>query len=228
MISISNFARQSLLLLLCSGAIGVLGNAIINNPKSSLLEPATFDFPQNVPLPDSTILASKSLAAHTFKNGTVATGRSYRYQHQPQPIDIEIRYITDGVTNQPAVALMLPVFTKIPDAVIQSSTMKEQPGLGFYSLFVDKTTAYLSTCINPRGLTTVTSDQYHSNSNSSGIQLNRLLPWLLGRQTLRDSRCLWTVISTPIDSAAPDATMKTLETVGGNWARWWQAHFPPA
>ncbi len=229
MISIANVARQSLLLLLCGGAIGVLGNAMINNPtKSSLQAPTSFDFPQNVPLPDATILASKPLAAHTFKSGTVATGMSYHYQHQPQPIDIEIHYITDGVTNQPAVALLLPVFTKIPDAVIQSATTKEKPGLGFYSLFVDRHTAYLSTCISPQGMTTVTADQYHQNSNSSGIQLHRLLPWLLGRQTLRDSRCLWTVISTQIDPVTPDTTMKTLEIVNEKWVRWWQVNFPPA
>jgi cyanosortase A-associated protein len=233
MISIAIFARQSLLLLLCGGAIGVLGNAIVNNPnKSTLAAPAKFDFPPTVALADAKLLASKPLAVHTFKNGMVATGGSYRYEHSPQPIDIEIRYITDGVANRPSIDAMLPIFTQIPLSVIQPSTVKEREGLGFYSLFVDKKTAYFSTCINPQGITTVTGDQFHTNSNpnplSTGVPVDRLLPWLLGRQTLRDSRCLWTLLSTPIDSAAPDATMKTLETVGVNWIRWWQVHFPSA
>jgi cyanosortase A-associated protein len=234
MISIASVARQSLLLLLCGGAIGVLGNAIINppTPKSSLSKPATFDFPQQVPLPDAVMLISKPLATHSFQGGMVATGRSYRYQHHPHPIEIEIRYITDGVANRPTMDAMLPVFTKVPAAVLQPSTMKELPGLGFYSLFVDKKTAYFGTCINPRGIATVTGDQFHANSNpnplSSGIPFDRFLPWLLGKQTLRDSRCMWTVISTPIDEAAPDATMKKLEKLGVNWTQWWQAHFPAA
>ena len=115
MIAIASVARQSLLFLLCGGAIGVLGNTIINppTPKSSLSRPATFDFPQNVPLPDTVMLTSTPLAARTFEDGMVATGKSYRYQHNPQPIEIQIRYITDGVAHRPTMDAMLPVFTKI-------------------------------------------------------------------------------------------------------------------
>jgi cyanosortase A-associated protein len=232
-ISIGSFARQFLLFFLCGGAIGVLTNAIINTPaKPGLLVPAAFNFPQNVPLTGTTLLASKPLVPQSIKGGTVATGQSYRYQYQPKPIEIEIRYITEGVTNWPAMEVLLPIFTTLPATAIQPSTMKEQPGLGFYSLFVDKKVAYFGTCINPHGITTVTGGQFQHNSNpnplAQGIAANRLLPWLLGKQTLRDNRCLWTLLSTPIDEATPDATMKTLETVGVNWIRWWQGHFPPA
>ena len=227
MLPIANFARQSLLLLLCGGAIGVLGNAVINQPnKSSLREPAAFNFPPNIQLSSQT-LVGKPLAAHSFENGMVARGMSYQYPH-PQRIDIQIRYITDGVVNRPTMDAMLPVFTKVPTTALQPSTMKEQSGLGFYSLFVDKKTAYFGTCINPQGITTVTGDQFHANSNPNplrGIPIERLLPWIMGKQTLRDSRCLWTVLSTPL-GATPDATIKTLETVGVTWIRWWQLHFP--
>jgi cyanosortase A-associated protein len=244
MISVANFARQSLLLVLCGGAIGVLGNAMINNPKqASLQAPVAFNFPQNVPLPDASISAAKPLAA----KDKVGAGQSYRYTApsqpsavtsksaagKPQVIDLEIRYITDGVANRPTMDAMLPMFNNIPAKVVLApSTMKEQPGLGFYSLFVDKKTAYFGTCINPRGITTVTGDQFHANSNPNpfggGVPFQRFIPWVLGQQTFRDSRCLWTVLSTPIDEAAPDATIKTLQTVGINWARWWQGNFPPS
>lgn len=239
-IQINTIARQSWLLLLCCGASGVLANTLVNNPtKSSLRQPTAFNFPETVPLTDWQMLESKSLARHKFEDGMVATGRHYRYQHSNQPnglpsataIDIEIRYITDGVANRPTVDAMLPTFTKIPATVLQPATIKQQPKLGFYSLFIHQGTAYFGTCINPQGITTVTGDQFHTNSNPnplSGIPVNRLLPWLLGQQTLRDSRCLWTVLSTPIDRAAPDGTIKTLETIGVAWIRWWQLHFPAA
>jgi cyanosortase A-associated protein len=233
MTSVTSFARQSLLLLLCAGALGVLGSSLINSPKlSSLQKPAAFDFPQNVPLPDAQLSESKRLSAQSLKNGLVGAGQSYRYKYSnSRPIDIDIRYITDGVANRPTMDAMLPIFTKIPVTVLQLSTMKEQPGVGFYSLFVDKKTAYFGTCINPRGITTVTGDQFHANSNpnplAGGIPFQRFFPWLMGQQTFRDSRCLWTLLSTPIDEAAPDATMKTLQTVGINWVQWWQDNFPP-
>lgn len=234
MMVVARFARQSLLLVLCTGAIGALGYAMISNPtKSSLQAPTAFDFPQQVPLADVPMLGSQAATAHLFKNGRIANGRFYHYQHTPHPIDIEIRYITDGVANLPHLPSLLEAFTTIPPTAIQnSSTLKERADIGFYSLFVDRQTAYLSTCINPQGIATVTGDQFIANTTpslvSNHFQFDRVLPWLLGRQTLRDSRCLWTLLSTPIDAAAPDATMKTLETVGINWIRWWQAHFPAA
>ncbi len=243
MISVASFARQSLLIALCGGSIGVLGNAIINTPKpSSLQAPVAFNFPQSVAISDANIAATKPLAA----KDKVGAGQSYRYtvptqpssgtpksgSGKPQVIDLEIRYITDGVANRPTMDAMLPFFNNIPAKVVLApSTMKEEPGMGFYSLFADKKTAYFGTCINPRGITTVTGDQFHANSNPNpfggGVPYQRFIPWVLGQQTFRDSRCLWTVLSTPIDEAAPDATIKTLQTVGINWARWWQGNFPP-
>ncbi len=232
-ISIARVARQSLLLVLCGGTLLVLGHVVLNNPtKSSLREPTAFNFPPQVPLPDGRVSVGTPLAAYTFKDGMVATGKSYQYPHTPKPIDIEIRYITDGVANRPTMDALLPVFTKVPATVLAPSTLKEQPGLGFYSLFIHQKTAYFGTCISPQGITTVSGDQFHANSNpnplTTGIPIARLVPWLLGQQTLRDSRCLWTILSTPIDPATPDATMKTLETVGVTWIRWWQLHFPTA
>jgi cyanosortase A-associated protein len=239
--AVARLARQSLLCLLCGGAIGVLALNLINSPsKASLQAPATFNFPDRVPLPDTPMLDSKPLAAHTFSNGMVATGRSYRYplttaataSDKPQAIAIEMRYMTDGVANRPTMDALLPVFTKIPSEALSTATMKEKPGLGFYSLFINDKTAYFGTCINPQGITTVTGDQFHANSNpnplTSGIPLQRFLPWLMGKQTFRDSRCLWTLLSTPIDPNQPDATVKALETTGINWIRWWQMHFPTA
>jgi cyanosortase A-associated protein len=230
-IKIANIARQSLLLLLCGGAMGGLGNAILNPPptKSSLRAPTAFDFPQTISLSNWQMLESKKLTAHSFPNGMVAKGHYYRYQHHPHPIEIEVRYITDGVANRPTVDAMLPIFTKLPATVLQANTLKQQPNLGFYSLFVAQDTVYFSTCINPHGITTVTGDQFHTNSNPnllSNLPIDRLLPWLLGQQTLRDSRCIWTILSTPIDRAAPNDSIKSLETIGVNWIRWWQVHFP--
>ncbi len=231
MISATSLARQSLLVTLCIGAIGVLGNALISNPKiADLRQPPLFDFPKNVPLTDAQMSASNPLTAQPSQHGPVGAGYAYRYQYDSRPVDIEIRYITDGVANRPSMDAMLPKFTKIPVKALQSAPMKQEPGLGFYSLFTDRKTAYFGTCISPRGITTVTGDQFHANSNpnplSTGIPFDRLVPWLMGKQTFRDSRCLWTVLSTPIDAAAPDATMKTLQTVGINWTRWWQGNFP--
>ncbi len=231
---ITTIARQSWLSLLCCSTIGALGCAIVNNPtKSNLRNTNSLNFPQPTSLTDLQQIESKSLPDHQFPNKTVAIGRQYRYryQQQSQPIDIQVRYIADGVANPPAMERLLPAFTDVPDTVLLSTTTKQQPNVGDYNLFVHKERAYFSTCINPQGITTVAADRFHTNSNPnplSSLSVKRLLPWLLGQQTLRDSRCVWTVLSTPIDRATPDVTMKTLETIGVTWIHWWQVHFPAA
>jgi cyanosortase A-associated protein len=232
--TITTVARQSWLAILCCCALGTLGLTIVNNPsKSNLREVNTQNFPQPPSLPDLQQIESKSLPDHQFTNKTVAIGRQYRYR-DPQlakPIEIQVRYITDGVTNQPAMSRLLPVFTDVPASVLAPATVKEQPDVGEYSLFIHKDVAYLGACINPQGISTATGDRFHANSNPNffkGLPINRLVPWLLGQQTLRDSRCIWTVLSTPIDRATPDGTMKKLETIGAKWIRWWQANFPAA
>jgi cyanosortase A-associated protein len=231
--TITTVARQSWLALLCCSAIGVLGLAIVNNPaKSNLREVSTQNFPQPTSLPDLQQIESKSLPEHKFSNNKVAIGRQYRYlDRQQQPIDIQVRYITDGVATSPAITNLLPAFTDVPATVLVSANIKERSDVGEYSLFVHKDKAYLSTCINPQGITTITGDKFHANSNPNplkGLPVNRLLPWILGQQTLRDSRCIWTVLSMPIDRTSPDGTMKKLETIGVAWIRWWQANFPAA
>ncbi len=233
-IDINTIVRQSWLLAICCTAIGALGSTIINNPTKSTLSAAnTQNFPQATSLPNLQQIEYKPLSAHKFTNGTVAIGQQYRYR-QPSPdrqVAIQVRYITDGVANQPSMDRLLPAFTDIPATALSPKSIKQQPDVGFYSSFIHRDTAYFTTCINPQGITTVKGDQFHANSNPNlftSLPVNRLLPWLLGRQTLRDSRCIWTVLSTPIDRATPDATMKTLETIGVTWIRWWQVHFPAA
>ncbi len=243
--NLANVVRRSLVLLLCGGAIGSLANTIINNPtKLNLQEPAAFNFPQNIPLNELAMIGSKSLAPHVFKNARSAVGMAYQYQSpqsavagslstsKPPIVDIEIRYITDGVANWADLPTQIKEFTKIPAKALGSAGTKEQVGVGEYSLFVDHQTAYFSTCINPQGISTVSGDRFIINNNPNpfkgGVKPDRILPWVLGRQTLRDPRCLWTILSTPIDPANPDSTIKLLETSGVNWVQWWQAHFPAA
>jgi cyanosortase A-associated protein len=231
--SVAQLSRQSLLGFLCVGALGALGYVLLNPiSKASTPTVTKFDFPTTIALADAKQLDARALNPHTFKNGDVATGMSYRYQQNSQPIEIQIRYVTDGMANYPTTEVMLPIFTKVPATAATPATMKQQAGVGFYSLFTADKTAYFGTCINPRGISTVDAGQFHTNNQpnplANGIPADRMLKWFLGRQTLRDSRCLWTILSTPIDSATADDTMKTLEKTGIKWIRWWQTHFPTA
>jgi len=106
--------------------------------------------------------------------------------------------------------------------------------VGYYGVLTHEGKAYLSACINPRGESTVTEQQFRQSLYATDLQVGRILPWISGREPLLDRRCLWTLMSTPLpsgkntDSTASEAAYKTLEAAWFNWFRWWQPKFPPA
>ncbi len=76
--------------------------------------------------------------------------------------------------------------------------LRQQANTGFYNLFTYQQRAYLSTCINSRGGSTVTAPQFRRNRLIYDMRLGRLFPWLVGQGTIRDRRCLWAHLSVPL------------------------------
>jgi cyanosortase A-associated protein len=220
------FGRQCWLLMLCGGMTAVLGNALFGNPRASVRKPTLFEFPLQVPLKSWQILDSQALATQVLWNGEVARGWRYRYQSTTRTLNIELQYITDIENSQQDLPRMLEMFTPISADIIQQSTPRYDSRIGFYSLLTTPTTAYLSTCINPYGGSTITSKQFQQNRLRHDMRFDRLLPWMVGRDKLMDNRCLWTMLSLPRDRAVADPSSQILETAGVPWLRWWQAHFP--
>jgi cyanosortase A-associated protein len=118
--------------------------------------------------------------------------------------------------------------------------IKYQPGIGHYGVLTHKdaktqtSRAYLSACINPQGESTATEQQFTHNL-SKGWQPSQVGSWILGQKSLIDRRCLWTLMSVPVqtDSKAAPATArsteqayKTLETAWVSWYQWWRENYP--
>jgi cyanosortase A-associated protein len=82
--------------------------------------------------------------------------------------------------------------------------------------------AYLDACINSRGGSTFTEEQFRANRIQYDVQFNRLLPWLLGQQELRDQRCLWTHLSIPLNQSSPESSYHILENA---WFSWYSGGF---
>jgi len=70
--------------------------------------------------------------------------------------------------------------------------VRQHEQLGFYGLFVYQKQS-VNACINSRGGSTFTKEQFNYNRIHRDTQFNRLLAWLLIQ--LRDKRCLWTHLS---------------------------------
>lgn len=143
-----------------------------------------------------------------------AAGKIYKYGEGDRLLKIEIRQInhTDGHVEN---------YLKNYKNIDPLLTIKQESGIGFYGLFVEGGNAYLSSCINPRGESTVTADRFIRNRNTYDLQWNRILSWLLGRSDLREWRCLWVNLSMPLDGADREDIYTILEKIWFEWYRWW-------
>ncbi|MCU0527261.1 MAG: cyanoexosortase A system-associated protein [Elainella sp. Prado103] len=97
-------------------------------------------------------------------------------------------------------------------------------GIGSYVVFTHQQTAYLGSCINPHGGSTVTAREFKQNRNFADLR-HRLGPWLLG-EPLKDERCLWSFFATPIQNSETESSA-ILENAWFAWFSWWDEHFPP-
>ncbi len=182
-----------------------------------------YDFPATVPLPEWQIVESAPIAKKT-DDPNLWAGQHYRYLQNQLPLDIEMRYLirTDGKIES-----LIPKYTGVQFSAGKLA-LHPHPELGYYAVWVHQERAYLSACINSRGGSTVTADQFSENRNTYDVEFSRFIPWLLGFQELRDLRCLLTTLSIPVEKASPDHADKILEKAWFSWYRWWQPRFPPA
>jgi len=182
-------------------------------------------FPENLALQDWKFVSSTPTKPHE----EAQFGRQYRFQQGDLTLDAELQYMkSDGNVSR-----YLFVYTPVRTA---NSAMKirYKPGVGYYGVLSYKGNAYLSACVNPRGESTVTEQQFTQNRYNYDLQPSRLLPWLMGKESLIDSRCLWTFMSTPVETnskagsaTATEAAYKALESTWFSWNKWWQSNFPP-
>ncbi len=225
--------RISFLSFTLFGVLLVLTKSILF-PASSNRTVTAFVFPSVVPLNGWQPLASNPLVTQRYatescrgcvkqaqanKQVNNLSGRQYQYIQNNLSLNIEMRYLVNTVGD---VQEYIKQNTNIPLAKV---TPRQQTGIGYYNLFTDRGKAYLSTCINPRGGSTVTDRQFKQNRNTYDLQ-SRIVPWLLGQQELKDNRCLWAHISTPLKGTTPDHTYQVLETAFVSWYQWWSPRFP--
>jgi cyanosortase A-associated protein len=227
-------ARISFLVVIFGSVFFVFGKSILIPSVTNDSTTALFVFPEKVPLDGWQLLASRSLPeckglphattepACTSANSELLVAiaqKHYQYVRNGRILDIEMRYFTstDGDVSH---------FLRTYTSLVPSFRLRQQKRVGFYGLLVDRQKAYLSACINPRGGSTVTIGQFKQNRYLYDVRLNRLLPWLLGRESLRDNRCLWTHLSVSLENSSPEAAYQVLENAWFSWYEWWHLRFP--
>ena len=216
--------RLSLLAVIFGSVFFVLGRTILLTPSEGNSTVSPLVFPKAVPLPEWQNLPSSPLAAPIAKMPHFLSGRHYRYIQKGLPLDIEMRYL---VNTGGDVKGYIHTYSSMPLSSSQLTlAVRQHSGIGFYSLSAYQHRAYLSTCINAHGGTTVTEVQFTLNQYIYDLRWGRLLTWLLGQGTARDWRCLWAHLSIPINNSSQSDAYQTLETAWFDWYKWWRPRLP--
>lgn len=214
-------ARIALLGTTFAGVLLVLVKSIFY-PASSDRSVSAFDFPQTVPL--SGWQQIKATPLPVTEDALFLSGAHYQYLQEDRSLDIRMYYVTVGNASG-----LQDVIKKYgyENWVQNQVEMRQDKNIGFYGFWQKENRVNLAACINPIPRTTLTGDQFGQMYNSQAFQLGRIIPWLLGKAPLRDSRCLWTTLSLPIETGkSPQEIYPVLEQVWFSWYEWWQPRFP--
>ena len=211
--------RLSLLAVTLGGVLLVAGKLVFY-PSAPNNVATPFEFPESVPLADWKL--SKSSLLEIKDNGGLKAARKYEYQKNSLALEIEMRYVVNTIGDVEALMKGHTILKSYPGKLALVNTQ----GAGFHGILQLKNRLYLSSCINPSGGGTVTSQQFRYNRNTRDWNPNRILFWLLGRGNIQDRRCLWTQMSVPLDKTTPEDAQKILENAWLSWYGWWQPRFP--
>ena len=211
--------RLSLLAITLGGVLLVAGKLVFY-PSADKKLATPFEFPESVPLADWELYKSAPLELRD--NSEFKAARKYEYQKNSMALEIEMRYAVDTIGEVQGMMKGNTVLKSSPGKL----ALVNIQGAGFHGILQQENRLYLSSCINPSGGATVTSQQFRYNRNTRDWNPNRILFWLLGRGNIQDRRCLWTQMSVPLDKTTPEDAQKILENAWVSWHGWWQPRFP--
>ena len=221
----SNKIRALFIIVVAIATAFTVGKSIVRPAvKSSSVN--NYTFPESIALSKWNLSASKPVKPNLVKppayiSGNFIAGKHYQYVRNGKLLNIEMRYLAD--TNGDLKSFITNQTGEL------SSGLKQDENRGFYSLYTHKDKAYLSACINPRGNTTITSDQFKRNLMIHDNRIERIFPWLTGQAEFRDKRCLWAHLSVPLNKdIVVDENYETLETAWHDWYDYWRSHYPEA
>lgn len=217
-----------LLMFVFANVALVLGKVLLD-PSIGKRVPTPFVFPQTVPLSGWQLVASEPLKNHAQQLGQVRpknlpNGKQYRYTKDNQTLDVEMVYELETHGEYKEFLRNFTSIKGVPDQ--QFILVRQQPGVGIYGMFALQNRAYLNACINPRGGSTLTRQQYGDNRVRYDLLSERTIFWLLGQRSLRDQRCLWSHFSIPLNKSSPQEAYATLEKAWFSWYQWWSTRYP--
>lgn len=215
--------------ILALNVLIVVGVAVrvFTDPRVGNLQ--AYEFPETIEIEGWNFTESESIKPvekPEYEGSSYRAGRHYRYRQGRTPLDVEIRYVTETLGGVDLFTREHERFQGKADGEEIVALIRQSPETGAFAQLTYDDYAYISTCINPRGLSTVSPDQFQRNQELYDTVMDRVIPWLLGRDRWRDDRCLWTLMYIPLGDD-PDQTQDQLEAAWRDWFDTWEGQFPP-
>ncbi len=220
--------RIPLLIATFASTALVLGKLLLD-PNIGKRQLTPIVFPPSVPLDGWQFQSREQFIGKSDEYGQTVgkpfdKGKLYRYKQNNLPLDVETIY---ELESHGEYKLFLRNYSSVKAAPNeQSLIVRQQPGIGTYGMYIIQNRAYLTSCINSRGGSTLTRQQFDSNRNRYDLLSDRTIPWLLGQRGLRDTRCLWSHFSLPLNKSSPQSAYALLEKAWISWYQWWTLHYP--
>jgi cyanoexosortase A len=227
--NLSLFSPRAWFLPLASLSIATATIATLTIPQIGRKEVKPLSFPSQLSLASWKEKASVSLVNANEQTETklhpnrVRSGQKYRYQNSETEVAVALRFLS------PTFGEVESYIKKTYDQSLQTAYRQGKTSyirnLGHYRLFQDGTRAYLSACLTPEGESTVSLTDYMNKTNAGVFQWEYVIPRLLGTKSLRERRCLWVHLSTPLEQQSPEQSYRLLESVFGEGYSQWQSLF---
>ncbi len=213
-----NYLRTYILLLLLGCTVAVLAKVALFPLKQKKSLDENFIFPTKIPLGQWEAEASSKIdnksAHHVYQ---------YHQGTDKLRIDAVSNYRSDGSVPR---MLMLNYNTRAGQIPM---LQKYIPKKGYVIFFKKDHQLYLSSCLNPRGESTINDQQFLKNRYSYGWSVERTALWAMGQKDLFDGRCLWTTISSPLSPGADDKEIEKnnskLEQAWLDWLNFWNGRW---
>ncbi|MEO1402582.1 MAG: cyanoexosortase A system-associated protein [Cyanobacteria bacterium J06635_1] len=211
---------HSLLISTLGGVFFVLISTLLLPPRKNPGFTTTYRFSDAAPLSDWTYVDSQALELASPPKRSFVDGKRYRYRQNEFQLNVDMRYLVDTDAHIPILFQKYAVLSGL--SLIQHHKTK----LGFHGLFESEQQAHLSACINPRGGSTFTRQQFSKNRLIQDLHPGSILPWLMGLRPFRDRRCLWTDLSISLEEISEEEAYELLEMAWPEIYQWWQPRFP--
>ncbi|MEO1671208.1 MAG: cyanoexosortase A system-associated protein [Cyanobacteria bacterium J06631_2] len=197
-------------------------------PSAGKRQVAAFQFPQRFAKAQA-IATTPHQASEETAPEVIQARQQYKYT-QTRPgmpsansvIALEINYL---VGTRGDVVTYLENYTDISAEVIKAKSIKYIEGIGHYALLKDQDQAYITSCISPHSLSNVTQKQFSQYRYQQDLTWQTAWKWLQGEASIRDRRCLWVLLSTPV-TANNTQNDQALENAWKEIYQWWLPNFP--